>query len=381
MSDPQPHAERPTHGGQLVPRPKLLILQFKYLGDLVLATPALRTVRAALPEWDLHVLVPEEAVPLLARVPWLDQVWGFPRIRGQLNLGPSSRVLGRLRRERFAVSADLAGNDRGAVLSLLIGAKRRIGVVAPGGFFLRSRCYTDRVEAFDLAQHESIRSWGVLSPLGVPFPANMRPEIAADPSLANAAHELLGGAQVLCYVTASQPKREWPLESWLAFADKARSLGRTIALTGGSSPREKQVLRAIADRNAGVAILPAPEPLEMLLAVLAQARLLVTADTGPMHFAAALGVPTLSLFGPTAPARWAPLGERHRCIQGDLCPCSGHSTVCSAARPCMSAITPERVYEAYVKFAQESPRSAQAEEGRSGNGVSLTVVGGAQRFS
>ncbi len=333
-----------------VQRPKLLAIQFKYLGDVVVATPALRALRRALPEWELHALVPEEAVPLLAGTRWLDRIWGFPRRRGRAALGASWPMIRRLRRERFAVSVDFAGNDRGAMLSLLIGARRRIGVVAPSGFYLRSRCYTDRVEAFDLTRHESIRTWAVTAPLRVPFPEDMRLEIAADAELAGAARAALGGAQVLCYVTASQPKREWPIEHWLAFAKRAANLGRAIAFTGGSSEREKELLQALAGRKPGVAVLPPPEPLELLLAVLAQAKVVVTGDTGPMHFAAGLGVPTLSLFGPTSAQRWAPVGAAHRWIQGGLCPCSGHSAVCYAAHRCMAAITPEQVYEEYSRL-------------------------------
>jgi ADP-heptose:LPS heptosyltransferase len=336
-------------------RPKLLAIHFKYLGDVVVATPALRALRRAFPQWELHVLVPEEAAPLLQGVGWLDRVWGFPRIRGRLNLGASWPMIGQLRRERFAVSVDFAGNDRGALLSLMVGAKRRIGVIAPLGFCLRSRCYTDRVEAFDTTRHESVRTWAVTAPLNVPFPEDMTLEISAESRLAPAAADALGDTQVLCNVTATQPKRQWPIDHWLQFAKRAAALTPAIAFTGGSSPREKQVLEAIAARKTGVAILPAPEPLELLLAVLARAKLFITGDTGPMHFAAALGVPTLSLFGPTSAARWAPLGARHCWIQGGPCPCSGHSAVCIAANPCVGQITPDRVYDEFARMVRETP--------------------------
>lgn len=336
-------------------RPKLLAILFKYLGDVVVATPALRALRKAFPDWELHVLVPEEAAPLLEEVRWVDRIWKFPRIRGRLNLGASLPMIRLLRRERFAVSIDFVGNDRGALLSLMVGAKRRIGVVAPLGFFLRPRCYTDRVEEFDPTRHESLRTWAVTAPLGVPLPEDMAPEIAANPRLAAAAAEALGDAQMLCYVTASQPKREWPINSWVQFAKLARTLTPAIAFTGGNSPRERQVLSAIAERGTGVAILPAPEPMALFLAVLARSKLFVTGDTGPMHFAAALGVPTLSLFGPTSAVRWAPLGVRHRWLQGSLCPCSGHSAVCTAANACIARITPERVYEACAQMMRQTP--------------------------
>jgi ADP-heptose:LPS heptosyltransferase len=336
-------------------RPKLLAIHFKYLGDVVVATPALRALRRAYPEWELHVLVPEEAAPLLQGVGWLDRVWKFPRIRGRLNLGASWPLIRQLRRERFAVSVDFAGNDRGALLSLMVGARRRIGVIAPLGFHLRSRCYTDRVEEFDTTRHESVRTWAVTAPLDVPFPEDMTLEIAADSRLVSAAAEALGDTQVLCYVTATQPKREWPIDHWLEFAERAGVLTPGIAFTGGSSLREKQVLAAIAERKAGLSILPAPEPLEHLLAVLAQAKLFISGDTGPMHFAAALGVPTLSLFGPTSATRWAPLGSRHCWIGGGLCPCSGHSAACVAAKSCVGQITPDRVYNEFARMVRETP--------------------------
>jgi ADP-heptose:LPS heptosyltransferase len=187
------------------------------------------------------------------------------------------------------------------------------------------------------------------------LPDDLSLEIAADSRLAPAAAAALGGAQVLCYVTATQPKREWPIDHWLQFARRAAALTPAIAFTGGSSPREKQVLEAIAKQQPGVVILPAPEPLELLLAVLGQARLFICCDTGPMHFAAALGVPTLSLFGPTSARRWAPLGARHRSIQGGLCPCSGHSAICYAEKPCLGQITPDRVYNEFAQMVREVP--------------------------
>jgi len=335
-------------------RPKLLAMIFMYLGDVVVTTPALRALRQAYPEWELHVLVPHEAAPLLRNIPWIDRVWAFPRQRGRLNIAGALPTIGQMRRERFTVSIDFIGNDRGALLSLMVGAKRRIGVVSPGGFFLRSKCYTDPVESLDATRHASVRAWAVTAPLEVPFPGDMSPEIAVDPQYATMAKNALGDAEVLCYVTASQPKREWPPERWVELARLIGETASPIAFTGGSSAREKEVLAEIARRNNDVVVIPAPEPLELLLAVIAGAKLFITGDTGPLHFAAALHVPTLGLFGPTAAACWAPVGARHRWIQGGLCPCSGHSSVCSAITPCLAQIAPAQVYETYTEMVQEA---------------------------
>jgi len=330
-------------------RPKLLAVMFKYLGDVAVATPTLRALRRAHPDGELHALVPSEAAPLLEGLPWVDRVWAYPRERRRANLAAALPLLRQLRAQRFDISIDFFGNDRGALLSRLIGARRRLGSTSERGFLLRSRCYTDRVEGFDTTRHESIRTWAVTAPLNLPFPDDMTVEIAPRPQYAEVAARVLPPDHVLCYVCASQPKREWPLESWQAFAELAHGAGRKIAFTAGITAREQQVLAMLAERHPRALIVLPPEPLELLLAVLSRASLFVTGDTGPLHFAAGLGVPTVSLFGPTAATRWAPLGDRHRAIQGGLCPCSGHVAVCTAAKPCIAQITPQSAWEACAR--------------------------------
>ena len=339
---------------QVAARPKMLAMIFMYLGDVVVTTPALRALRRAYPDWELHVLVPQEAAPLLSHVPWLDRVWAFPRKRGRFNIAGALPSIRQLRRERFDVSIDFVGNDRSALLSMMIGAKRRIGAVSPRGFLLRSRCYTDAVEPLDATRHASVRAWSVTTPLCVPFPEDMTPEVAVDPQCVEAARGALGNARVLCYVTTSQPKREWSPENWIELARLISATSTTVAFTGGSSAREKRILDEIARRNTGIAVVPAPEPLERLLAVIAGAGIFITGDTGPLHFAAGLRVPTLSLFGPTAATCWAPIGQKDRWLQGGLCPCSGHDSVCSAQRPCINQITPAQVFESYVGMTRKA---------------------------
>ena len=124
---------------------KILALQFKYFGDAVLLTPALRTLRQQFPHDELHLLVPQELAPLFAQLPWLDRVWAMPRRRGSASLRQTWPLLRALRSEHFDRSVDFASNDRGAILSRLIGARRRLGWAESGGFLGRKLFYTERV--------------------------------------------------------------------------------------------------------------------------------------------------------------------------------------------------------------------------------------------
>jgi ADP-heptose:LPS heptosyltransferase len=80
--------------------------------------------------------------------------------------------------------------------------------------------------------------------------------------------------------------------------------------------------------------------------VLARAKVFISGDTGPLHFAAGLGVPTISLFGPTAPERWAPIGKHHQAITGAACTCEANSAVCTSSPHCLATIPPELVFAA-----------------------------------
>ena len=73
-------------------------------------------------------------------------------------------------------------------------------------------------------------------------------------------------------------------------------------------------------------------------------KTVISGDTGPLHFAAALGVPTISLFGPSLAVQWAPVGEKHHALTGGVCGCDGNSPDCRSARHCLAEITPQRVF-------------------------------------
>jgi ADP-heptose:LPS heptosyltransferase len=329
---------------------KILALQFKYFGDAVLLTPALRALREHFPAAEIHLLVPAEIAPLFQHLPWLTRVWPMPRRRGHASLGVTLPFIHALRREHFDRSVDFAGNDRGAILSRLIGARQRLGWAEHGGFLGRRFFYNQRVAPEKNLPHESARLAQLLSGWQIPPPRSLASEIRADVALSAAAQKILPYENaILCHVASSQPRKEWPLSHWAEFHRLATAAGRRVVFTTASGEREAALMAELKQLVPRAEILPGVPELPLFLAVLARAGVFISGDTGPLHFAAGLGVPTIALFGPTSPARWAPMGDRHPFLTGGHCGCDGHSAVCTAAGHCLAAISPAQVFAALPK--------------------------------
>jgi ADP-heptose:LPS heptosyltransferase len=329
---------------------KILALQFKYFGDAVLMTPALRALREYFHAAEIHLLVPAEMAPLFQHLPWLNRVWPMSRKRGQAGVGKSWPIIRALRAEKFNRSVDFASNDRGAILSLLIGARDRLGWDARGGFVGRKLCYNRRVASEKEPQHESARLIQLLSGWQVPTPASLESEVRADPSLAETAKQILPEERaIICHVASSQPKKEWPLSHWAKLYRMAAQTGVHMVFTTAQGDREAALMRGLRQLLPEAVILPPLAELPLFLAVLKRAKVFISGDTGPLHFAAGLGVPTISLFGPTSPGRWAPIGVRHQFLTGTPCNCDGHSAICNGTVHCLAAITPEQVFERVKK--------------------------------
>ena len=337
---------------------KILAIQFKYLGDAVLLTPALRALRENFSNAELHLLVPEEIAPIFQHLPWLNRVWAMPRRRGSASLRQTLPVIRELRRERFDRSVDFASNDRGAILSFLIGARQRLGWALRGGFLGRPFCYNQRVALETGERHESARLAHLLSAWGI-TPTSLEAEIRSDPAMAASAEKLLPAGTILCHAASSQPKKEWPLGHWAEFYRLAAAAGLRVAFTTAVGAREQQLTAELKKILPDAAVLPAIPGLPLFLAVLNRAEVFISGDTGPLHFAASLGVPTISLFGPSSAAQWAPFGRRHQALTGGPCGCDGNWAICQNASHCLAAITPEKVLDS-LQTILKSMRQSQA---------------------
>jgi len=335
-SDPAPPAQpdpaaRPVAGAQ-----RVLVVMPTWFGDCLMATPALRALRAAFPDAHLEALIREPLVPLLDGLPFLDGVvvhgGGAKRSgRGRSSGGGrGSSPLGlakRLNRMKFDVAVLLPNSFRSAALVAMAGIKRRVGYDRDG----RAMLLTDRL----VPRHDG-KDY-------VPVPA-------VEYYLSIAAYLAAKGRPVaLLNPGAAKAEKRWSAQSFAQLAGQLHDrLGLAVAVTGAPDERE------IVARVAGAApcrvidLLKAGATLGQLKSVVKQSRVVVTNDTGPRHLAAALGTPVVTLFGPTLPA-WTETGFAHERQLRAADP---------AAADAMRQITVGSVFEATADLVQATEPSA-----------------------
>jgi lipopolysaccharide heptosyltransferase I len=297
--------------------PRLLLIKLSALGDVIHALPTLEALRTAFPQAGITWLVEAAYAPLLAGHPALDRVLVAPRVRpgrpgwGR-ELAAALRLAGRLRRESFDLVVDLQGLLKSAFWTALARSPRKVGYDRTReGSWLP---LTERLEPFDPEAHAVWRYLNVAHYVGAPAaPPRFRLEhLAADSGGVSAP---AGGQDlVILHPGARWATKLWPAAAWAALADWLAAQGLTVALTGSGADRP---LAAAILAHVQRPLLPlvGETTLGELATLFRRARLAVTADTGPMHLAAALGTPVVALFGPTAPWRTGPFGEGHEIVR------------------------------------------------------------------
>jgi ADP-heptose:LPS heptosyltransferase len=303
------------------------VLRALKLGDLLCAVPALRALRAALPEADVRLIGLPWSTLLLDRFGgYLDELFELPGFPGFPERPFDARAFARFLDEVHAWGPDLVLQLHGSgglanPLATLLGGRITAGFYEPGAYCPDPA----RFLPYPHAGPEVRRHLRVLEHLGVPlrgdhkeFPVRDgdRDALAAAPG----AGALVPGAYACVHPGASVPERRWPVERFAAVADALAERGLRVVLTGG--PEEAPITRAVAGAmRTPVLDLAGHTDLGPLAALLEGARLLVSNDTGIVHIAEGVRAPSVivSFMAGAEIERWAPLDrERHRYLAGGM---------------------------------------------------------------
>lgn len=310
-----------------------------WLGDTVMAVPTLRALRAALPDAELWCLGPW-APAVLEAEPSVDRRLSYPPAwRGRW------AVVRELRRAAVDLVLLLANSFESALHARLAGARWRVGYAGDG----RGWLLTHPVRPPEARAHQVEAYLGLLRPLGL-APAVTPPTLRiAAPRRAEARRLLvevgvgLGERAVAVQLGAAfGASKLWPTERLAALATRLGQRGTPVVFLGSETARP--LLDAVQAAMLGPArSLVGRDHPALLPALLAEFGVVVSPDSGPAHVAAAVGVPVVTLFGPTDPRLTAPLGAEHAALwqQPACAPC--FLPRCPIDHRCMSAITVEEV--------------------------------------
>ena len=330
---------------------QVFIIRLSSLGDVILATSVIDAVRAAWPDSAITFIVKEEYAPVLDQNPELSRVLVLkPAQRGLLSLWRLGRGL---RREGADLVLDLQGGPRGRALSAAIGSRRvaRADSRRISRMLMTARPARWRRQLPHAVERylECLRRWtdGAALSRG---PRVWLTDI--EKSKARAALQKTGIAPTVALAPGAKWRsKRWPERSFAQLAGALALEGSRVVVVG-SEDEEPLVRRIVAAADDADLVSGICGGLRSLAAAFSACGAAVCNDSGLMHLAAAVGTPTLGIFGPTAPHfGFAPYGAGHETLWlGFECsPCSLHGDKpCRIAEkaPCMEDIDPGMVLSA-----------------------------------
>ncbi|MGH7878337.1 MAG: glycosyltransferase family 9 protein [Candidatus Binataceae bacterium] len=351
----------PLNGADLrEPHPaRVLIVLLGSIGDVVRALPLLGRMRAAWPAAHLAWAVEPKSEPILRGHPWINELIVYERRRAPWSFAP---LLWKIRHGRFDLVVDLQRHLKSGIISRISGARDRLGFAAANVKECNQWFSTQRIEPqppmrLKLAQYQAFGDLLGIAPSAIRF--GLEPSAAAQ----GRGREIIGEAPrpLLGVILGSS----WP--SRVYFAESIAATIRALA-----TPREDAAalfpiligapedaeLAATVTRELGATAalnLVGKTSLSELPAIFAECAAAFGPDSGPMHIAAAVGCPIVSLWGATAPERSAPWGFAEFTVRGEI-PCSPcYLRRCPIGRECMRRIAPDAV-AATVRRAVHVPR-------------------------
>ena len=338
---------------------KILILKFSALGDVVHTLPVAATIRKSLPDSYIAWMVEERYQDLLLGNPDVDEVIPLRTKVWRKNWNSKSlfeilHTIKTLRRQNFDLVLDLHGLLKSGIIARLSGAPTRIG-------FHQKNC-KEKINALFTNQKAPYMAKGLhvvdmtltllrtalgeveetkLFPLQVP--GEMDEKVAhffsRNPDLAR--RPIIG-----INPSAGFESKQWEEVRFAELADRiSEELGCSILLTWG--PGEKFKAQQISAHMKQKNWIAPPTSILESIALYKRMALLVSCDSGPLHLAAAVGIPTVSIFGPTDPVRNGAYGVNHEAIYKVLaCSFCWKKTCPLGTKECMQQVTVDEVFQA-----------------------------------
>ena len=340
---------------------RVLFVRIDRIGDMVLSTPVFKSLKAANPLLEITILASSGNSPLLVNNPNVDHMISYNPAKGLQSL---LSVIGKLRNNKFDLAIDPYDNYRltSALIVFLSGAKWRVGYSCYG----REIFFNIKVERPPDDTHFIDVVLNSIEPLGIATKDRV-PEIFITKDEEKKGREWLAQTGIEnkpivgIHPGAYYESQRWPTEYYADFIVRLRENRDFEAILFGG-PSDSSVINHIKSRLNGKIPICEDKDLRRVLALISECKLFICNNSGPLHMAAALGVPTISFMGPSQKVRWWPAGEKHIVLRVDDLPCIGcNSGQCKiGTHNCMDQITPETVLNMVRNLLKEKRKNHES---------------------
>ncbi len=342
----------------------ILVIRFRFMGDMVVMTPLFSNLRRHFPEARIVAFVDDVYADVLRYHPDVDEVMTFPRRETRTkNLRVRRKawveMIKKLRESHFDLVIDLAKGRTSSFFTRVTNAPVRIGYIPKEGAQWNTRFYTYPMRDGEMDGMHCVDHY--LQPLVdvLELPVLTR-DLVLPPrdEEKQRVSELMqqNGLQpqkfILLHPGARAPRKRWPVEHWAKLADELTArYGFPLVVIGAEGERDISE-RVLELASPSIVNFVGQLSVGELAALAAQARLFIGNDSGPMHVVSTTGTDIVCLFGPTDDRVWQPSSPNHRVLRRP-CPCTlaGPETPCDieGAR-CLRGIPPEEVLQAAASF-------------------------------
>lgn len=329
----------------------ILIIQFRPAGDVLLLTPVVKAIKKRFPNSKITFMANEKEVILVENFKLIDSLFVIKKlpkntIIDHLNyLKYNLSLFFQVRKDKYNVVIDFIGNPKSALITLLSGSPVRIGRKGK-----RSFAYNKKIDIKTKNVNTVIRRLMHLSPLGIK-PEYISTELVLNKSDVLFAKKYLKSLNIkskipVIFLAPNSPRssRKWKSEFFVSVG-KALIKKYNAKILLGWGPGEEEYTRFITEGIGNNAIMIPPTSLMEMSAIIAQTDLIITNDTGAKHFANALGLRSITIYGPTNPYVWNDIDiKRNPFLRADI-PCiQCEKRVCPLEKHlCMEQVTPDMV--------------------------------------
>jgi len=321
----------------------------------LLSTPVVQNLRGQYPLAQIDFLTDKFAAEAVVGNPWLSSVLTFERKKDS-----SAGMIRQVRERKYDLVIDLFSNPRSAIITRLSGARWRVGFP----FRWRKYAFNIIVSPRTGNTHNIDFNLDALRRLDIPVLHSQPYFPVPEPAKKKAAQwfsaEGLDGKVVVgVNPSGGWYTKRWGLEHYAHLGDLiSERCGANIALLWG--PGEEKDVRVIAEKMKSPPHVIPRTTLSELGALIQKCSFVVSNDSGPMHIAAALGIPTLGIFGPTNPRQQGPFGDKNRWVRNEELDCLECAlTSCPIGNVCMTRLEVDRVMEAFTLLVGKSQNNEQ----------------------